>query len=596
MTEMSIAKGMCIKSNENDALKDENAQCKGETPTVNSGNSRRFMISCPCYVPKRLIQTILLGFGMLLLYAMRTNVGVLVVMILSDNASEKVGTLDARKNLPRVLWDSRMIGFLHSVFYIGFILSQIPGAYLTTIWPSHRIYGTCIVVSALFNLLLPVCIGYDQYVVTCSVRGIQGISEGLLYPSCYGILRHWSARSERSRQVSTVLSCAYVGAILGFPMAGVITHYLRWQYIFYISGFLCIVWYLFWLCLSYEKPSHHVSISQCEFNFMEKSQGQDTIEYENVTVPWRQILTSLPVISICLCHFVRQWLFGFLLTNEPLYLSMFGFNMAETGLYASFPHIAKVILSFASGYIADSLLNSTKLSTTIVRKLLLGIGMIVLSSCLLALTAIDQGTAVVIVLTVAMGGFGLTTSGWAVNHYDLATRYVSSLVAVTATFGTIGAIIVPLVVGDFTVNKDFQGWANVFYLTFSLCILATVFFLIFGSGEQQPWANPPDNICLIQKIDPLARRPYSTFTVQKNAKSDTSLHNKPTQPGLVPPDENTVFDGDKGSCNEVKTEDPTLLNRQQVKISENFPGNDKNLETTSKTDNDIYSSKNETFD
>jgi len=42
--------------------------------------------------------------------------------------------------------------------------------------------------------------------------------------------------------------------------------------------------------------------------------------------------------------------------------------------------------------------------------------------------------------------------GWSVNHYDLSTRYASTLVAMTSSFGTLGAILVPLVVGAFTSN------------------------------------------------------------------------------------------------------------------------------------------------
>jgi MFS family permease len=33
-----------------------------------------------------------------------------------------------------------------------------------------------------------------------------------------------------------ILPGGYAGAILGFPLAGLITHYLGWQYIFYVSG------------------------------------------------------------------------------------------------------------------------------------------------------------------------------------------------------------------------------------------------------------------------------------------------------------------------------------------------------------------------
>ena len=43
-------------------------------------------------------------------------------------------------------------------------------------------------------------------------------------------------------------------------------------------------------------------------------------------------------------------------------------------------------------------------------------------------------------------------------------------------------------------------------------------------GNEQPWAKPPPHIELIQKIDPLARKPYKTFTQQDKicAKGDIS--------------------------------------------------------------------------
>lgn len=510
-------------------------QAKEDTQISETTRDRKFLFRC--YIPKRLIVTVLLGLGMLLVYAMRTNVGVTVVMILDEQAYAKVGTVDAIFNIPKVGWDSRMVGFLHSVFYIGFLVSQIPGAFFTTLLPSHKIYGGCILTSALLNLLLPLCIGRAAYILVCVVRCCQGLAEGLLYPACYGVLRHWTSPGERSRQVAAVLSCAYAGAILGFPMAGTITHYLGWQYIFYVSASCCVLWFLFWLCLSYEKPSHHKTMSDSEFQFLEKAQGLDVIDYENEFVPWRSILTSLPVIAICLCHFVRHWVFSLMLTNEPLYLNEFGYNIAETGALASVPHVAKVCLSFASGCIADALLNTKTLTTTAVRKLLVGLGLGIQTVGFIVLTFLQNGTSVIIVLTVTIGAFGLSTSGWSVNHYDLSTRYASSLVAVTSTVGTVGAIIVPLVTGSFTVEQTVESWDNVFYLTAAIVGVATVFYLIFGSGEPQSWSQPPAHICLVQKTDPLARKPYSTFTVQKNLSA--------TNPGQLTPQ-------DTGCCDTVK--------------------------------------------
>lgn len=51
------------------------------------------------------------------------------------------------------------------------------------------------------------------------------------------------------------------------------------MYFVFVGG-ACIVWYLFWLCLVYEKPSHHASISDEEFKYLCDAQGEDVIDYE----------------------------------------------------------------------------------------------------------------------------------------------------------------------------------------------------------------------------------------------------------------------------------------------------------------------------
>lgn len=61
------------------------------------GRCRPCRRSCPtvCYVPKRFIVTILTGIGMMLVYAMRTNLAVTVILILDFAPHTKVGTTQA---------------------------------------------------------------------------------------------------------------------------------------------------------------------------------------------------------------------------------------------------------------------------------------------------------------------------------------------------------------------------------------------------------------------------------------------------------------------------------------------------------------------
>ena len=37
-------------------------------------------------------------------------------------------------------------------------------------------------------------------------------------------------------RISTAVSGTYAGAIVGFPISGLITHYVSWEYVYYVSS------------------------------------------------------------------------------------------------------------------------------------------------------------------------------------------------------------------------------------------------------------------------------------------------------------------------------------------------------------------------
>ena len=56
-----------------------------------------------------------------------------------------------------------MLGMLHASFYVGYLLTQIPGGYLCHYLPSHRLFGASILLSSCLNLLLPILISKVAY-------------------------------------------------------------------------------------------------------------------------------------------------------------------------------------------------------------------------------------------------------------------------------------------------------------------------------------------------------------------------------------------------------------------------------------------------
>ena len=92
---------------------------------ADSSSSKRTLFQC-CYVPKRHILTCLTAIGMLLTFAMRTNVAVTVVMILDEEAHEKVHTVkDFREVSCSFQFDKILLSSNNCFYYMTSLLFSV---------------------------------------------------------------------------------------------------------------------------------------------------------------------------------------------------------------------------------------------------------------------------------------------------------------------------------------------------------------------------------------------------------------------------------------------------------------------------------------
>ena len=89
--------------------------------------------------------------------------------------------------------------------------------------------------SAFLNLLLPGAAKL-HYTVVMLVRILQGLVEGVTYPACHGMWRHWAPPLERSRLATLAFCGSYAGAVVGLPVSGILTDLIGWEACFYFYG------------------------------------------------------------------------------------------------------------------------------------------------------------------------------------------------------------------------------------------------------------------------------------------------------------------------------------------------------------------------
>ncbi|KAG8194462.1 hypothetical protein JTE90_013220 [Oedothorax gibbosus] len=448
--------------------------------------SRAFMEpECPCCrsLSKRYTIALMSSLGFVISFGIRCN--------LSNAVVKMVERKDGKP--PEFDWSYNTIGLIDSSFFWGYLVTQIPGGFLATKYPANRVFGTAIAVSAFLNLLIPKSAQFSVTLVIF-VRILQGLVEGVTYPACHGIWRYWAPPMERSRLATIAFCGSYAGAVVGMPLSGMLTDYISWQACFYIYGIFGLVWYVFWMWFTFEKPANHPTITQEELIYIENSLGPVAKTLPTLkTTPWKAMFTSMPVYAIIIANFCRSWTFYLLLLSQPMYFrEVLDLEVDESGFLGALPHLLMTIVVPIGGFLADYLRRREILTTTGVRKLFNcgGFGM---EALFLLVVAYGRNHVVVVGgLILAVGFSGFAISGFNVNHLDIAPRYASILMGMSNGFGTLAGMICPIVEENLTSDGTPEEWQRVFLIASLIHFAGVIFYAIFASGEKQPWAEPPD--------------------------------------------------------------------------------------------------------
>lgn len=469
----------------------------------------------------RLVLMLMAFFAFLNIYCLRVNLSVaLVAMVNSTYIRELEGDHhdgdhhgnatnetnidpDAEVPCPEITkkaavdsgtfnWDTNKQGIILAAFFYGYITTQILGGVLAQRYGGKRLLLFGIGWTAVLTILTPVLTIYGDFPALVATRVLEGIGEGVTYPSMHAMLSKWAPPLERSKMVTSVYAGAQIGTVLAMPISGLLSDY-AWESVFYVFGALGLVWSVMWIFLTYDTPDTHPRIDPAERDYIQASQGLLLSKKGSLQTPWLSIAKSLPVYATAVAHFCNNWGYYTLLTCLPAYLKyILKFDIKSNGALSGVPYLMMWMAMIASGLGADHLRTKRILSTTGVRKLFTAVGFLGPAACLVGTGYVEcNAAAAVALIVIAVGLSGLSMAGWGVNHLDLAPPYAGTLMGITNMIATIPGFLGPSIVGVFTYkNQTRKAWRNVFFVSAAVYVFGTVFYCIFGSGRKQAWATP----------------------------------------------------------------------------------------------------------
>ncbi|XP_073340551.1 sialin [Pagrus major] len=455
----------------------------------------------------RLNLAILMSLGFSVVYALRVNLSVAMVVMVNTTDPEPAknstvfhacplppgtenssDTFSQPAGVPQYPWDSETQGWLLGAFFFGYLCTQIPGGYLSGHYGGSIFLGLGVLGTAALTLLTPVAAQMGSYWLF-TLRALEGFGEGVTFPAMMAMWARWAPPMERSRLMALSGSGSNFGAFLALPLTGYICQTLGWPAVFYICGGAGCIWSIFWFALVSDDPRTHRRISEEERDYIINSIGPQGTGH-GWSVPLASMMLSGPLWAVIIAQMCSNWSYYTLLTSLPTYMDLIlHFDLQSNGFLSALPYLGAWIVSNLSGVAADYLIERRVFSVTVVRKLFTFLGLLPAAGCLVAVSYVGCDHILTITfLTLSTTIGGITAAGIYMNQIDIAPRYAGFLLGLTNTFGTIPGVLAPIVTGYFTEDHTLAGWRKVFWLAGGINIGGALVYTIFGSGKVQPWA------------------------------------------------------------------------------------------------------------
>ncbi|GBQ27632.1 MFS transporter [Acidiphilium acidophilum] len=330
-------------------------------------------------------------------------------------------------------------GTAGGIFFVGYVLLQIPGGWLAEHWSAKKFVAVMIVFWGLMALACGFAENFTQLVIA---RFFLGVAEGGIWPATLVLLSHWFPVQERARAYGFWIANLAISSIITQPLSGFIVAGSDWRTLFFVEGALPFIIALpLWLLFIKDRPEDASWCLQPERDYINRSIAQDRIN-EPAPGPFSTIFKSATVWRLVAVYFLVQvGFYGLNMWMPTLLKNLTHDGFGAVGLIAALPYIAAAIMLWTNGWLADRnrryswhvCLSLTISAISLILSVMIGETMIILS---------------IVFLCLAVGG-AMAYDGpfWAAASRTLPVALVGGAMGLINALGNLGGYLGPFLGG-----------------------------------------------------------------------------------------------------------------------------------------------------
>jgi MFS transporter, ACS family, tartrate transporter len=377
-------------------------------------------------------------------------------------------------------FNDRVIGLGAGMFFIGYVVLEIPGALIAERWSARRWIARIMISWGIVTVLMAFIHTVREFYL---VRFLVGAAEAGFLPAVLVYVSHWFRTEDRGKAVASFYAANPLSYVIGSPLAGLLLGIswlgMRgWRWLFILEGIPAIVFGVITIFYLTDWPRQARWLQDDEREWIEtelEREKQAKQKVRSYTV-W-QALRQRDVILLTLCYFfATAGGYGIAFWLPTILKRLSGQSDIRVTLFAALPFLAGFVMQQCNGWHSDKARE---------RRWHAAVPIFLAGAALLLAVKFGSSTGLAVGLFTLVGAsyFAFHPCFWALPSTFLSASAAAASIGLINSLGNLGGFVGPLMMG-YLVTRTRSFTAGLLYLVGSLC-LSGILMLAVGAGRQR---------------------------------------------------------------------------------------------------------------
>jgi MFS family permease len=432
-----------------------------EIPTPSPGGAVDFARVTRRRIARRLLPFLFLLY--LIAFLDRMNVGAAALQMPGD-----LGFSD------------RVVGLGAGIFFVGYLLLQIPGALIAERWSARRWISCIMILWGILTLLMAFIHTAREFYI---VRFVVGAAEAGFFPAVIVYLSHWFRSADRAKALAGFYAAMPLSYVIGSPVAGVLLSLswlgLRgWRWLFILEGLPAILMGLIALVYLTDWPrqANWLRLEEREWIAAQLDREKKAKKQVRSYSIW-QALCHRDVMLLTFCYFFAlTGNYGIAFWLPTILKRLSGKSDLIVTLLAALPYLAGFFTQQLNGWHSDR--SHERRWHAAAPVLLSGVALFLAISL-----GSNVALSVIFFTLVGAAYYAFHPAFWAVPTEFLSESAAAASIGLINSVGNLGGLAGPLILG-FLVTRTRSFTGGLWYLVGSFFV-SGILMLAVGAGRRQ---------------------------------------------------------------------------------------------------------------